>query len=106
MCFRKIDIQSYTVYKKVTQSSRITLPITGVNSTFLLLKKQHSSTFKQFTVLRNIYSYPNLTCNTNCLEWKMATPEELAGREVVHSLLGKTPQEEPLRRKAFATKKR
>ncbi|WP_192812628.1 transposase family protein [Paenisporosarcina sp. TG-14] len=34
---RNID---YTVYKNGTQSSRITLPITGVNPTYLLLKKQ------------------------------------------------------------------
>ena len=29
----------YTVYKNGTQLSRITLPITGVNPTYLLLKK-------------------------------------------------------------------
>ncbi|WP_192812631.1 transposase family protein [Paenisporosarcina sp. TG-14] len=34
---RKID---YTVYTNGTQSSRITLPITGLNPTYLLLKKQ------------------------------------------------------------------
>ncbi len=36
-CVGNID---YTVYKNGTQSSRITLPITGVNPTYLLLKKQ------------------------------------------------------------------
>lgn len=38
----KCDVENidYTVYKNGTQLSRITLPITGVNPTYLLLKKQ------------------------------------------------------------------
>src|SRR5690625_2386961 len=32
--------EDYTIYKNGTQTSRITLPITGVNLTYLYLKKQ------------------------------------------------------------------
>ncbi|MHA6258796.1 ISL3 family transposase [Sporosarcina sp. CAU 1771] len=63
-----VENTDYTVYKNGTQLSRITLPITGINPTYLLLKKQRfrcqacqsSFTAKTPIVQKNSYISKNV----------------------------------------------